>query len=58
MIHVPGRHLVCTDTLSRAPLAVKSPSPVEARSLGEYISMVMEEPLALRRFSKLLRLTL
>ena len=43
MTHVPGRHLVCADALSRARLAVKSPTPEEARSMGEYVSMVMEE---------------
>jgi hypothetical protein len=41
--HVPVCRLVCTDALSRAPLAERMPAPEEARSMREYVGMVMEE---------------
>ena len=43
LTYTPGRHLVCADTLSRAPLPENDPSPEESRSMGEYVSMVLEE---------------
>lgn len=43
LTYTPGRHLICADTLSRAPLSEKTPSPEESRSMGEYVSMVLEE---------------
>lgn len=43
LIYKPGRHLVCADALSRAPLAEQHPTPEESRGMGEYVSLVLEE---------------
>ena len=43
LTYTPGRHLICADALSRAPLSDKIPSPEESRSMREYVSMVLEE---------------
>eukprot|EP00117_Sycon_ciliatum_P026714 scpid19450/ scgid21866/ Transposon Ty3-I Gag-Pol polyprotein; Gag3-Pol3; Transposon Ty3-2 TYA-TYB polyprotein; Capsid protein; p24; Spacer peptide p3; Nucleocapsid protein p11; Ty3 protease; p16; Spacer peptide J; Reverse transcriptase/ribonuclease H; p55; Integrase p52; Integrase p49 len=41
--HAPGKQMVCEDTLSRAPVQDSTASPEEARSMAEFIGLVLEE---------------
>lgn len=43
LIYKPGCQLVCADALSRAPLPEQDTTPEESRSMGEYVTMVLEE---------------
>ena len=43
LTYKPGCQLVCADALSRAPLTEQDTTPEESRSMGEYVTMVLEE---------------
>ncbi|XP_065195493.1 uncharacterized protein K02A2.6-like [Sycon ciliatum] len=42
LVFVPGQQMVCADTLSRAPLPDRTASPAEARSMAEFVSLILE----------------
>ena len=42
LVHVPGERLLCVDALSRAPVSDSTQSPAEARSMAEYVGLVLE----------------
>ena len=43
LLHIPGNQMRCADALSRAPIPESEASPAESRSMGEYVSLVLEQ---------------